>query len=185
MNTLSLWILKVLLSIAPVQENSQEKTIDMKKRYESISLDMAEAISETKPLFKEKNSEFKTAALLTTIAFYESGFRKDIDSGVVRGDHGNSWCLMQVNVYNNHVRVGTKEIKSWTGQDLVLNRKKCFIAAIESIRESMSFCSKLNAPSYISGYATGKCIKNEKNSVYRWNYANHLINKYPVLIEEK
>ena len=179
MNTLSLWILSVLFSIAPSQSSYHENDIEFRERYENISKDMADAIIETKPIFNDENSNIKTAALLTSIAFYESGFRKDIDYGNIRGDHGNSWCLMQINVYNQHVRVGNKEIKSWTGKDLVLDRKKCFIAAIESIRESMNYCSKLKAPSYISGYTTGKCIKNEKNALYRWNYAINLIKKYP------
>lgn len=184
MNTLSTWIFTVLLSIVPPQKAVNESEVDMKARYESIATDMAEVIEKSKPIFNGKDAELRTAALLSSIAFYESGLRKDVDEGNARGDSGRSWCLMQINIGNGHVLVGDAEMKSWTGKDLVTDRKKCFAAAIEVVRASMKQCSHLKDGSVLGGYTTGKCIANEKTATSRWNLSQQLIKKYPYIVPE-
>lgn len=187
MNTLSTWILTVLLSIAPPQKispHTKESVDAMKARYEAIAQDMSSVIEKSKPLFKGKDAELRTAALLTSIAFYESGFRKDVDDGRARGDNGRSWCLMQINIGNGHVIVGDAEMKSWTGKDLVKDRKKCFAVGLETIRLSLNQCSSLSGAGVLSAYTTGKCIPNERSSANRWNFSQTILDKHPALIED-
>ena len=179
MNTLSLWILNILISISPPQNQLNETEQDARIRYESIAEDMANAIEMSDPIFKGKDAKFREASLLTSIAFYESsGFRKDIDFGNVRGDSGKSWCLMQINVANNYLKFGNNDMQKWKGSDLVSDRKKCFIAAIEAIKLSRKACYKLKESSSLSVYTTGKCIPNQKEAVYRWSYSDYLFNKF-------
>lgn len=40
----------------------------------------------------------RLARFLVTIAYHESSFRKDIQSGATRGDNGRSWGLYQFNI---------------------------------------------------------------------------------------
>ena len=185
MNTLATWILTVLLSIAPPHKNSKyskESEADMKERYISIAKDMSIAIQNSKPLFQGKDVELRTAALLTSIAFYESGFKKEVDDGRSRGDDGRSWCLMQINIGNNHVRVGDDTMRSWTGKDLVKDRQKCLAVGLEMIRLSLNQCSKFKGGSALSAYTTGKCIANEKHAVFRWNFSQRLLNRFPYIL---
>lgn len=179
MNTLSLWILNILISISPPQNQPNESEQDAIARYQTIADDMASAIEGSDLIFKGKDAKFKEASLLTSIAFYESsGFKKDIDFGKVRGDSGKSWCLMQINVANNHLNFGNDEMQTWKGQDLVSDRKKCFLAAIEAIKISRKTCFKLKESSSLSVYTTGKCIPNQKEAKYRWLYSEYLFNKF-------
>lgn len=187
MNTLSTWIFTVLLSVAPPQKaatHSKEPEAEMRVRYESIARDMSEAIKESKPLFSGSNNEQKTAALLSSIAFYESGFRKEVDNGNLRGDHGRSWCLMQINIGKGHVNFGDEEMKSWTGKDLVEDRKKCFKVALEVLRRSMNMCRGLAGGGILSGYTTGRCIPNQHEAVVRWDLSRRIMREHPALIED-
>ena len=165
----------------------------MKVRYAQISEDMTDAIRTTKPLFFGKDAELQEAALLTSIAMFESGFRKDVDDGKVRGDSGGSWCLMQINIGGGHIPtgIGDAEVQSWTGKDLIKDRKKCFIAAIEYLRYSMKACNNYKGSDVISGYTIGTCATNEPKAKSRWSYAGSLVNKNPypvpspIVVEQK
>lgn len=181
MDTLSAWILTVILAVAPTDKlkTKKESEDQMKLRYEEIAQDMSVAIKKSKPLFNGPNAEQKTAALLTSIAFFESGFRKDVDNGKVRGDNGRSWCLMQLNIGNGHLSTGTPEVKSWTGLELVADRKKCFIAGLEVLRASMGRCSSLSDAGKISAYTSGKCAEDEKTSMHRWRFAQRIMSNHP------
>lgn len=179
---LTSWIFSVLLSIVPANSYStmHESENKMKERYASIADDMYAAIHESKPLFNGENAEMKEAALITSIAYFESGFNKNVDSGKIRGDNGNSWCLMQINIGKNKVPVGDAEMQQWTGQDLIKDRKKCFKVAIEYLRNSFKACSGYTKSDVLSGYTAGRCIKNESKAAARWNFAGKIISNNPM-----
>jgi len=185
MNILSNWILSVILSISPIEKLApvyHESPESMHARYEQIAVDMATSIDSQPKLFStEDNAEkntLKEAALLTSVAFFESNFRKDVDEGKIRGDHGRSWCFMQINIGNGHVTVGDSEMKKWKGIDLINDRTKCFRASIEILRNSMEACKHLAGGGVLSGYTTGRCIPNERTSKIRWEYTFTLIKKF-------
>lgn len=185
MNLLTNWIFSVLLSIVPANSYStlNESEDKMKERYASIANDMYEAIHESKPLFNGEDAELKSAALITSIAYFESGFNKNVDSGKIKGDNGNSWCLMQINIGKNKVPVGNEEMQQWTGQDLIKDRKKCFKVSIEFLRNSFKACSGYSKSDVLSGYTSGRCIKNESKAAIRWNFAGKLLknNPFPIV----
>lgn len=186
MSTLTTWILTVLLSIVPPQKispHTKESVEDMTARYESIAKDMSKAIEQSKPLFKGEDVELRTAALLLSIAYYESGFNKNVDEGHIRGDKGRSWCLMQINIGNGHVIVGDSEMKSWTGKDLIKDRKKCFAVGLETIRASLNQCHFLDGAGALSGYTTGKCISHERSATTRWLFSKKILSKHSRILK--
>jgi len=181
MTLLSKWIFSVMLAIAPPSERKGiESEEQMKVRYEQIANDMEEVINSSEPIFSGEDNNIKLAALITSISFFESGFHKMVDNGKIRGDNGKSWCLMQINIGNSNVLIGTDEMKKWSGKDLVSDRKKCFKAGIEAIRNSLNKCSYLKEKDKLSAYTSGKCINDEKKGQYRWLYSQSLIKKYPL-----
>lgn len=186
MNTLSSWILSAMLSISPYRAEKfpNETEAARNARFESMAVDMAEAIEESKPLFKSKDSEVKTAALITAVSFFEGGFRKDVDEGKLRGDGGSSWCHMQLHIGKGHVKIGTEEMKAWTGKDLIEDRVKCFRAGLEVLRSSLASCSKYG-PDVLSQYTTGKCTTNQREARHRWQLHQRILlnNPYPVKAE--
>jgi len=181
MNLLNAWVFSAILALAPSNDYTKkfESELEMKSRYQDIADDLVDAIHDSPPIFKGHRADLDTAALLVAIAKFESGFRKDIDNGTVKGDSGRSVCLMQINLGNSKVRVGDDEMRSWFAKDILLDRKKCFMVAIETIRESMRACKAYKGSDVLSMYTTGSCKKNEKYASHRWNLAKSLIKDIP------
>jgi len=181
MNLLSAWAFSAILALAPSNDYTKkfESETEMKSRYQDIADDLVKAINSSKPIFKGDRAELDTAALLISIAKFESGFRKDIDNGTVKGDSGRSVCLTQINLGHGKVRVGDDEMRSWAAKDILDDRKKCFMVAIEVIRESMQRCKGYKGSDVLSMYTTGTCRSNEKFARNRWNLAKSLIKDYP------
>lgn len=102
------------------------------------------------PLFEGPQGRAQTALLIASIASFESFFRFDVDSGKVQGDHGKSWCLMQVQVHG-------KTAEGWRGTDLVGDRQKCLKAGLHIMRGSFQWCRGLKLIDRLAGYTTGTC----------------------------
>lgn len=145
-------------------------------RYRSIAEDAAHVAFDPSepPLFKGSNGRYKTLSLMLAVADSESGFRKDVDIGkgnYSKGDSGQSWCLEQVRLGvatngKTYTRValieggGIKYVYDGTGyggEDLVLDRKKCFRVALHIMRMSFDACSGMDVDKRLSLYASGSC----------------------------
>ncbi len=161
-------------------KDAKETPEEGKARYERIANDAISVAYDPseKPVFQGKYGRAMTLALLTSIAFEESAFRKDVDAGVgplSKGDSGRSWCLAQVMMgkaepdgkTRTRVIVGengglkfvndpSKE-SGWGGEDLVQDRSKCFRVALRLARMSFAACSKLPVQDRLSMYASGSC----------------------------
>jgi hypothetical protein len=133
---------------------------DSMARYESIARDAASvAFDETEePLFSGTVGRAQTALLMLAIASYESNFQQAVDEGSRRGDHGGSYCLMQVHVGDGMTPEG------WTGKQLVENRQLCFRAALHILHHSFSMCRALPIEDRLSAYASGHCYENARVS---------------------
>jgi hypothetical protein len=186
MNLLSAWVFGVIVTLAP--STKYRKTIepeaDMNVRYHQIADDMVEAIQTSKPLFTGDKADLQEAALLTSIAWFESGFRKDVGDGRVRGDAGSSWCYMQHNIGGGHIAVGDEDMQKWTGKDLVKDNKKCFKAGIEVLRHSMKECASYKGSDVISMYTSGKCSVGEKHAKNRWLFAGQIVTDHPFEVKK-
>ena len=108
MNAVIAWIMAFIVAVAPpgrmlyfpdAQETKEEATV----RYNEIAQDVVEVVYDpnTKPLFRGSTGRARTVSVILSIMLHESGFRRDVDLNLgkyARGDKGNSWCLMQLNV---------------------------------------------------------------------------------------
>jgi len=180
METLSTWIFAVLVTLSNPERTakySKESVEEMKTRYQSIANDMAEVITTSDPLFESSDNLYRTAAVLSSLALYESSFHKSVDEGHSRGDNGRSWCLMQINLGKSNVKIGTEEMKTWKGKDLVEDRKKCFKVGLEMVRKSINSCNSNN--DVLSVYTSGKCLKNEPKAKQRWGTAMKILKRHP------
>lgn len=193
------WILSFIVSVAPpgrttYYPEAQETKVEATARYTSIANDIAEVVYDpnTKPLFGGKWGRARTVTVVLGIMLYESGFMKNVDYGVgkyARGDQGNSWCLMQMNVGNGRPwsqaggwnvrqdrpwRFGDKAedlVEGASGLEMVKDRRKCITEALRLIRLSFQSCRKNPLKERLNAYTSGNCKSGSKGSRIRMTAA--------------
>jgi len=155
MDSLVSYLVAAMIGWVPLHAHGHAETADeLRARYESIARDVtAVAFDEAEsPLFGGSEGRTQTALLMLSVASYESGYRKKIDDGQSLGDHGRSFCLMQIRVGAGVTREG------WSGPDLIADRRRCFRAALHILRSSFGVCHTLPLEDRLSAYATGHCF---------------------------
>lgn len=188
MESMVAWIVSFLVSVTSLTApnwtpESKETPQERQARYESIARDLLTVVYDPAeaPLFKNGDlTRAKTATVLLAIARYESGgYRRDVDFNLgkeARGDHGRSWCLMQVQLGapNQEGKSPTRIVLTsdgryeWAkdktsgfgGEDLISDRKNCFRAALHMARVSFNACAHMPLEERLSVYASGKCDEN-------------------------
>jgi hypothetical protein len=156
MDGLVSYLVSAMLSWVPLYAQTAESKEEALTRYESIAQDVAAVAydDQESPLFSGPNGRAQTALLMLSIASYESSYRKTVDDGTGLGDHGHSFCLMQIRVGEGITREG------WSGKDLIAERTRCFRAALHILHGSFNVCHKLPMEDRMSAYATGRCFEN-------------------------
>lgn len=96
------------------------------------------------------------AAALVAIAWHESHFRPDVDSGKVRGDAGRSWGLWQI-------RCGSSASCSRYVSDRRLGASR----ALWLVRKSVGACRRYGSSAALRAYASGSCRKGASASAAR------------------
>jgi hypothetical protein len=155
MESLVTYLVAAMVAWVPLHAHAPlEAPDDVHARYESIAHDaVSVALEQTEaPLFDGPDGRAQTAVLMLSVASFESSFRKTVDDGVGRGDHGLSYCLMQIHVGDGVTREG------WSGHQLVEDRKLCFRAALHILRASFTVCKALPVDDRLSAYASGRCF---------------------------
>lgn len=165
----AVWLVGAMASWVPARTPTDQA------RYDSIAKDLAQVTFDPaeKPAFEGEDGRAKTALLLAAIASFESGYRADVDDGRTRGDHGTSWCLMQV-------RVIGKTRDGYVGEDLVRDRTKCFRVALRIVRESFAWCKDKSIEDKLSGYTIGQCKDNEPLARNRFGRARSYWKDHPL-----
>ena len=162
MPDLATYLVTAMTAWVPVYAHAepQEQT---RARYEAIVHDaVAVAYDEAEaPLFPGPRGRAQTALLMLAVASLESAFKKNVDDGTRLGDHGRSYCLMQIRVGDGVTGDG------WSGPQLVGDRKLCFRAGLHILRGSFNACHKLPLGDRMSAYATGRCTEGEEKSRLR------------------
>src|SRR5262249_39879392 len=144
-----------------------------------VSLDPAEA-----PMFGGKFGRERMAALLLSVSYFESGWRRDVHLGIgklARGDSGRSWCLMQI-----HIRKGPPQ-DGWDGPrrggargpELVASRERCLRAGLHILRRSARACSQRPLTQWLNAYASGTCERGENESRARVDTAIRWFTQHP------
>lgn len=144
------WILSLLLLLQPVAP--------WKDEYESVARAIDEA-SSANPIFDGQSGKEKTAAVLVSLAWFESRF----NSKAV-GDHGKSFGLYQ---QQGHGEISDPFIASKV--------------AIEQIKISFRVCSNKPIEEKLGWYAAGgnTCDGGLRESRHRMLKAFWLVNNYP------
>lgn len=145
-------------------------------RYDAIAHDAATvAMDEAEePIFPGPTGRAQTALLMLSVASYESSFKKSVDEGTRTGDHGRSFCLMQIRVGDGQTADG------WSSADIIADRTKCFRAALHYLRGSFNACRKLPMSDRMSAYATGRCVEGEEKSRERVGRAQAWWDTHPI-----
>jgi hypothetical protein len=155
MESLVSYLVAAMLAWVPLHAHAPIESRDhVMARYESIARDVATvALDESEAsLFDGEDGRTETALLMLAVASYESSFSKRVDDGIRRGDHGYSYCLMQIRVGSGATREG------WSGRQLIENRKLCFRAALHILQASFTACRNLPVDDRLSAYASGHCF---------------------------
>jgi hypothetical protein len=155
MDSLVAYLVAAMIGWVPLHAHLPSESVnDARDRYESIARDVVSvAFDESEsPIFSGPEGRTQTALLMLSIASYESGYQEKVDDGRVLGDHGHSYCLMQVRVGKGVTREG------WSGHDLVTDRRLCFRAGLHILRTSFGACRALPVDDRLSAYATGHCF---------------------------
>lgn len=164
-NAITVWMLSLMTYLTPADrgaatfrvEGWKETTEQREARYSAIASDLYEVLYDptTVPVYSGPRGRAKTAALMLSIAHFESRFDPDADRGPCHGskrcDSGRSACMMQVHIGNGRTAEG------WTKEDLFADRKKCFAASLNIIKGSWRACPELGRDGTLSVYASGKC----------------------------
>lgn len=188
METLITWMVAIMLTIAPHHPSfipgAEETEEEMKVRYKSIAEDIVEVTYDQYevPIYSGPKGRLQSTTTVLAIAFFESGFRKHVDYNLGkygRGDKGNSWCIMQLNIGKG------KTVDGWTGEEIIADRTKCIRSAYQYIKKSFGACRSLPQIDGLSAYASGKCYSPSTPSRRRLNLAANLFQKAPDINDDK
>lgn len=177
LESMAAWLLAAMIAWnPPAQHREGEQAATT--RYDSIAHDIASVSLEPDeaPLFDGPVGRAQTALLIASVASFESTFRKDVDTGTLQGDHGRSWCILQIQVYG-------KTAEDWTGQQLVEDRKRCVKAGLHRMRQSFTMCKHLPLIDRLAGYTLGQC-KEEPKAEWRTRRALGWWKGHPFVVTE-
>jgi hypothetical protein len=173
MDPIIAWAVSIMMTWAPPGrsriKNAIETPEEGRARYEQIAKAAAEVVYDpnVRPLFAGPKGRAATMALMLSVAWHESGFRRDVDFGLGKLSRGSGKdsCLLQI-------RVGAgRTAQGWSHADLVSDREKCFRAGIEIMKKSFGACSHLEQGDWLSVYTHGGCVANEPFSRSRMGLA--------------
>jgi hypothetical protein len=207
------WLVNRMLNWMPTGRSfikeAKETKEDGKARYEKIADAMISVVYDPaeKPLFGGKYGRAKTLALVASMAWFESGYRRDVDLGLGSlgvGDKGQSWCMMQILLGRKQLDKKTKnrviltedyytlltnpkdKTIGWGGEDLVKDRVACFRVGLHLARRSFHGCRSYPVRDRLGIYGSGSCILNWGPSRVRVKKAQKwlAIEKPPLTDEE-
>jgi hypothetical protein len=164
------WIFGVMVAWQPPRD-----TADV-SRYQDIAHDLAAVAEDPQlaPLVTGEHARPRTALLMLAVAYFESTFARGIDEGRIRGDHGRSWCMMQIKIGKGRTQEG------WSGRDLVADRRKCFRVGHRMLRESLATCASVPEDARLGAYVRGRCLKRDRVSELRVMLARAYWEKHAV-----
>jgi hypothetical protein len=183
------WVLDFLVKYSPPGHKTYFKEAEETKeealvRYNGIARDLVNVVYDpnVRPLFAGPAGRSQTVSLLLGVMFWETSLRKDVDYGIgahSRGDHGRSWCLMQINIGDGKTPSGI------SGEELVRDRRECFLEGIRVIRGSFSVCHELPFDERLSAYASGSCERGHDKSKQRVRTGMQWFNRSPRVFKDE
>jgi hypothetical protein len=189
---LTQYLLAAMLSWMPVKNQSFREPEDAAlARYESIAWDVASVVCDGNepPLFAGDDTRAKTALVVLSVAFWESGFRVDIDTGHCAPhecDHGLAFSLWQLHpedgfIFDGDVYTFSRNRSSqwrqehaseiYDGPSLIQDRKLAARVALHILRYSVRNAKSL-------GIYTGEGGNGPK-ARQRYNHAVNYLRDHP------
>ena len=150
---LSAWIVLLMVALQP-----DAPWIDS---YTATSKAIAEQ-AEQDPIFTGAEGTERTAALLVSLAWFESRFDPD-----AMGDHGKAFGLYQVQAGGDR------------GPRLLGDARAATESATWEIRRSFQACRRQPFEERLAFYASGSCSKGIPHSKHRIELAQRLLKTYP------
>ena len=150
------WVVGLLAALEPKApwSHTYEKTAEAIAR-----------VSESEPLFApEEKGEERTAALLVSIAWYESRLKPNAKSA-----NGRWYCLYQL----GKAYLPDAE-KSLTDPEM------CTRAAVKVLRKSLDLCKTRPLEERLANYVSGACNRGGVESRYRFHLARKLLKEHPL-----
>ncbi len=189
--TIVTWLSGIMLQAAPPERAVMQGTPDRdaviqaeRTRYEEFAEDVALVAYDPAeaPLYSGPHARAKTAVVLLATAFYESGFRKDVDLGIgprSRGDSGRSCTAFQFNLgAEGRTRAGHSCSEMYADRTLAVR------SALAVLRSSMRMCQSL-APEYrLSAYTAGRCEDGQAQSKMRVETARKWLGRWAVPVTD-
>jgi hypothetical protein len=160
------WALTFMLSWAPPGRSHIKDAIETPEAGRARYAEIARAATrvafdpQVRPLVSGPHARSQTLAIVLSVAYHESGFRRDVDLGIgplARGS-GTDSCLMQIRVGRGNT------VEGYSDADLVADRDKCFRVGMRLLRHSIGACRSLPPLDWLSAYARGQCVTDEPTS---------------------
>jgi hypothetical protein len=173
MDPIIAWAVSIMLGWAPVGKSRIKAAIETPEDGRARYLEIATAATkvaydpDVQPLFGGPRGRAATLALMLSVAWHESGFRRDVDLGIGKLSRGSGKdsCLLQI-------RVGAgKTPQGWSHDDLVSDREKCFRAGLAVMKKSFGACRALDQRDWLGVYTRGACVPKEPYSRTRMTLA--------------
>ncbi|HKQ68224.1 MAG TPA: transglycosylase SLT domain-containing protein [Polyangiaceae bacterium] len=132
---------------------TKEPLADAQQRYESIADDISAVVMDENepPLFAGPAGREATGALLSAIAWHESGFRKDVDvckGARSKGDNGRSVGLLQVMRGPNY--------EGHSATEICEDRRLAIRLGLHVLRRAKESCHG-SPRTWMQSYAAGGC----------------------------
>ena len=152
-------LFQLMANLQPIPVmNVCHKGVDWEQEYHTIAMEATSYALSHDPLFEgdltqdgiidEEDrlwGQIYTAVLFISISRHETGFINKI-----RGDYGNSVCLMQINKFNSF-RIDS----GWSADEIEADYAKCFELGYQTLQYSFSK-SKGNLTSKLKVYVSGR-----------------------------
>lgn len=178
------WLFGTMLAAVPPERLSYGRTYaeavesadQTKARYEEFASVVARVAYDPaeKPVFSGPDGRARTAALMLSVAFFESGFRRDVALGQgkhARGDNGRSCTPWQFNIGAG------KNMYGHTCEELLRDPEQAARDALGVLRSAMYVCADLPVEERLSLYTTGRCEPGQPGAKARFATASRWLRR--------
>lgn len=175
-SALSAYLLSIFVATAPLGRTrpalAAESPDEARARYTEIADAIAETVNESPPLFKGEKGRVRTALVMASVAYLESGLRKDVDLGLKKGFAGDCG-LWQFNLG------GGRTAEGWDCKELTSDRRKAARAALRMMNRSFNACAKYGPDALLRAFASGTCERGVHESKVRLELARRWEARFP------
>lgn len=163
------WLLSIFVAVAPPGRDKPVEAIETaeegRARYTEIARAIADTVQAEPLLFAGERAIERTALVMASVAYLESGLRKDVDLGLKKGPAGDCG-LWQFNLGTHG-----KTLEGYSCDDVTKDRHKAAKSALAMMRRSFRACARFGHNAMLRVYASGSCQRGLRESRVRMQLA--------------